>query len=73
MPELPEVEALAQFLSAHAVGAVVGRVDVAALSVLKTFDPAPAALQGRDVGQFDDETDELVKVAGSGRRLRRRG
>ena len=25
------------------------------------------------LGQFDDETDELVKVAGSGRRLRRRG
>ncbi len=49
MPELPEVEALAQFLSAHAVGAVVGRVDVAALSVLKTFEPAPTALQGRDV------------------------
>lgn len=39
MPELPEVEALAEFLREHAVGAVVGRVDVAALSVLKTFDP----------------------------------
>ncbi|MFC0451673.1 Fpg/Nei family DNA glycosylase [Rhodococcus jostii] len=49
MPELPEVEALAEFLRAHAVGAVVGRVDVAALSVLKTFDPPITALQGRDV------------------------
>ncbi|MGF7121468.1 Fpg/Nei family DNA glycosylase [Rhodococcus sp. BE178] len=49
MPELPEVEALAQFLRDHAVGAVVGRVDVAALSVLKTFDPPITALQGRDV------------------------
>jgi len=29
MPELPEVEALAQFLREHAVGAVVGRVDIA--------------------------------------------
>lgn len=49
MPELPEVEALAEFLREHAVGAVVGRVDVAALSVLKTFDPPMTALQGRDV------------------------
>ncbi|GEM30469.1 putative formamidopyrimidine-DNA glycosylase [Nocardia neocaledoniensis NBRC 108232] len=49
MPELPEVEALAQFLRDHAVGAVVGRVDVAALSAVKTFDPPLTALSGRDV------------------------
>ncbi|MFD4368479.1 Fpg/Nei family DNA glycosylase [Rhodococcus sp. NPDC058521] len=49
MPELPEVEALAGFLRNHAVGAVVGRIDVAALSVLKTFDPPITDLQGRDV------------------------
>ncbi|WP_327093881.1 Fpg/Nei family DNA glycosylase [Nocardia vinacea] len=49
MPELPEVEALAQFLREHAVGAVVGRVDVAALSAVKTFDPLVTALSGRDV------------------------
>ncbi|MFE4456984.1 Fpg/Nei family DNA glycosylase [Nocardia tengchongensis] len=49
MPELPEIVALEQFLVEHAVGAVVGRVDVAALSVLKTFDPPATALSGRDV------------------------
>lgn len=49
MPELPEVEALAEFLRQHAVGAVVGRIDVAALSVLKTFDPPITDLQGCDV------------------------
>ncbi|MGB3373363.1 MAG: DNA-formamidopyrimidine glycosylase family protein [Rhodococcus sp. (in: high G+C Gram-positive bacteria)] len=49
MPELPEVEALAGFLREHAVGAVIGRIDIAALSVLKTFDPPIAELQGRDV------------------------
>lgn len=49
MPELPEVEALAGFLRENAVGAVVGRIDIAALSVLKTFDPPIAELQGRDV------------------------
>lgn len=49
MPELPEVEALADHLRRHAVGAAVGRIDVAALSVLKTFDPPPTALHGRPV------------------------
>jgi len=49
MPELPEVEALAVFLREHAVGSVIGRIDVAALSVLQTADPPITALQGRDV------------------------
>ena len=49
MPELPEVEALADHLRRHAVGKTVGRIDVAALSVLKTFDPPPTALHGRTV------------------------
>ena len=49
MPELPEVEALADHLRRHAVGLTVGRVDVAALSVLKTFDPPISALTGLEV------------------------
>jgi len=49
MPELPEVEALADYLRQHAVGRTVGRVDVAALSVLKTFDPPISALHGLTV------------------------
>ena len=49
MPELPEVEALADHLRRHAVGLTVGRVDVSALSVLKTFDPPITALHGREV------------------------
>lgn len=49
MPELPEVEALADHLRRHAVGCTIGRIDVAALSVLKTFDPPPTALHGRQV------------------------
>ncbi|BBZ77602.1 putative formamidopyrimidine-DNA glycosylase [Mycolicibacterium anyangense] len=49
MPELPEVEALADHLRRHAVGASVGRLDVGALSVLKTFDPPPTALHGHKV------------------------
>jgi formamidopyrimidine-DNA glycosylase len=46
VPELPEVEALAGFLREHLVGRTIARVDVAAISVLKTFDPPPTALQG---------------------------
>ena len=49
MPELPEVEALADHLRRHAVGLTVGRVDVSALSVLKTFDPPTTALHGQEV------------------------
>ena len=47
MPELPEVEALADHLRRHAIGRTIGRVDVAALSVLKTFDPPINALHTR--------------------------
>src|SRR5690349_2597317 len=49
MPELPEVEALVDHLRRHATGRVVTRVDVAALSVLKTFDPPVSALHGQTV------------------------
>jgi formamidopyrimidine-DNA glycosylase len=49
VPELPEVEALVGFLRERAVGCVVARVDVAAISVLKTFDPPPTALAGLTV------------------------
>ncbi|BBX97920.1 DNA lyase [Mycobacterium lacus] len=49
MPELPEIEALVDHLRRHAVGTTIGRVDVGALSVLKTFDPPIHALHGRTV------------------------
>lgn len=46
MPELPEVEALAAFLRDNAVGRIVTRVDQAAISAVKTFDPPLSALSG---------------------------
>src|SRR3984957_2848119 len=49
MPELPEVEALADHLRRHAVGLTIGRIDVSAFSVLKTFDPPVSALHGQPV------------------------
>jgi formamidopyrimidine-DNA glycosylase len=47
VPELPEVEALARFLSEQAGGRTVERAEVAALSALKTYDPPVSALVGR--------------------------
>ncbi|HEY7485670.1 MAG TPA: DNA-formamidopyrimidine glycosylase family protein [Streptosporangiaceae bacterium] len=49
MPELPEVEALTAFLRGRAVGHAVARVDVLAISALKTYDPPVTALSGLTV------------------------
>jgi formamidopyrimidine-DNA glycosylase len=49
VPELPEVEALADFLRERMVGRVVARVDVASVSALKTFDPPATSLAGLTV------------------------
>jgi formamidopyrimidine-DNA glycosylase len=46
VPELPEVEALRRLLTDRAVGRPVTRVDVAAISVLKTYDPPITSLAG---------------------------
>jgi len=47
VPELPEVEALAAYLRDRAVGLPVERIDVTAISALKTFDPPISAASGR--------------------------
>jgi len=49
MPELPEVEALATFLRERAVGHAIARVDVLAISALKTYDPPFTSLGGLSV------------------------
>ncbi|MGW7257453.1 Fpg/Nei family DNA glycosylase [Streptomyces sp. NPDC054834] len=49
MPELPEVEALKDFLAEHLVGHEVVRVLPVAISVLKTYEPPLTALEGREV------------------------
>ncbi|MET4096515.1 DNA-formamidopyrimidine glycosylase family protein [Arthrobacter sp. UYCu712] len=49
MPELPEVAALAEFLAEHLRGAVVTKVQIASVAVLKTADPPYSALEGRAV------------------------
>ena len=49
MPELPEVEALAEFLRGRAAGQRVARIEVSAISALKTYDPPVSAAAGREV------------------------
>ncbi|MFC7383914.1 Fpg/Nei family DNA glycosylase [Sphaerisporangium rhizosphaerae] len=46
MPELPEVESLAEFLRERAVGRVVAGVDVVAFQALKTVRPPVTSLGG---------------------------
>ena len=49
MPELPEVQALCDFLAEQAGGKKIERVELAAISALKTFDPPLDALVGKTV------------------------
>ncbi|HEX5429094.1 MAG TPA: DNA-formamidopyrimidine glycosylase family protein [Pedococcus sp.] len=46
MPELPEVQALVDFLAERVVGLAVTAVELGSFSVLKTFDPPPQVLSG---------------------------
>jgi formamidopyrimidine-DNA glycosylase len=49
MPEMPEVESLAQFLTSRCVGRVIARVELVAFSALKTYDPPLSALHGLEI------------------------
>ena len=49
MPELPEVQALVDFLAARTDGLAVTGVELGSISVLKTFNPPPQALAGLPV------------------------
>ena len=49
MPELPEVTALAAFLTDHGGGQSITAVNVAALNVLTTYEPPASALVGRTI------------------------
>ncbi|MFJ2116469.1 Fpg/Nei family DNA glycosylase [Streptomyces sp. NPDC087850] len=49
MPELPEVEALREFLDGHLVGKEIVRVLPLTVNVLKTYDPPLSALEGATV------------------------
>ena len=46
---MPEVESLARFLTDRCVGRVIARIDLAAFSALKTYDPPPSAMYGLEI------------------------
>jgi formamidopyrimidine-DNA glycosylase len=68
VPELPEVEALVQDLRGRLVGKAISRIDLAAFSALKTFDPPLSALEGTLV---DDVTrhGKFLDISASGLHL----
>jgi formamidopyrimidine-DNA glycosylase len=49
VPELPEVESLVRFLGDKTAGRTIERVELAAISALKTYDPPLEALAGRAI------------------------
>jgi formamidopyrimidine-DNA glycosylase len=49
MPEMPEVESLARWFHGRTVGLTIERVDLLAISALKTFDPSLKDLVGRRI------------------------
>ncbi|WP_131103244.1 Fpg/Nei family DNA glycosylase [Ornithinimicrobium sufpigmenti] len=49
MPELPEVQALVDFLAERMIGRVVTDVELGSIAVLKTYAPPPDALVGSPV------------------------
>jgi formamidopyrimidine-DNA glycosylase len=53
VPELPEVEALAAFIRDRAVGHQVQRIEVSAISALKTYDPPVTAAAGLEITGAD--------------------
>ncbi|MFG3509189.1 Fpg/Nei family DNA glycosylase [Streptomyces sp. NPDC047821] len=64
MPELPEVEALREFLDEHLVGKEIARALPVAISVLKTYDPPLSALDGTAVTAVDRHGKFLDIAAG---------
>ncbi|WP_434599424.1 Fpg/Nei family DNA glycosylase [Streptomyces sp. A5-4] len=64
MPEVPEVEALREFLDGQLVRREIARVFPVAINVLKTYDPPPSALEGATVTAVDRHGKFLDITAG---------
>jgi formamidopyrimidine-DNA glycosylase len=69
VPELPEVQALVDFLGERTDGQAIVGIELGSISVLKTYDPPPSALDGLPIdnvarhGKFIDiEADGLHLV-----------
>jgi formamidopyrimidine-DNA glycosylase len=69
MPELPEVQALAERLQSAVGGAVLDAVTPIQFSALKTFEPTPESLVGRTLESVDRRGKYLVLDFGGQRLL----
>lgn len=69
MPELPEMQALAERLDARLAGTAVVSLDVLQFSALKTVTSAPDDLAGERVERCTRRGKYLLVTVGSGRRL----
>ncbi|HEX2025091.1 MAG TPA: DNA-formamidopyrimidine glycosylase family protein [Actinomycetota bacterium] len=69
MPELPEMQALAERLDALVRGATVRALDPLQFSALKTFDPPPDSLVGEPAEAVERRGKYLVFAFPAGRRL----
>ena len=62
MPESPEVQELASFLTAHTTGREVRAVDVLLPKALKTQHPAPPDLVGRRIDRVS-RSGKMIDIA----------
>ncbi len=69
MPELPEVQALAERIDALLAGAVLARADLLQFSSLKTVSPDPGSLIGRTLGRAGRRGKFLLMSFGGSRAL----
>ena len=60
MPEMPEVESLARWLDQRTKGLSFARLDILAISALKTYDPPVSALVGQKVSGWSRRGKYLI-------------
>ena len=51
VPELPEVQALVDFLGERTAGLTIAGIELGSISVLKTYDPPPSSLHGLPISK----------------------
>jgi formamidopyrimidine-DNA glycosylase len=66
MPEMPEVESLARWLTERTTGLTFARLDVLAISALKTYDPPVSALVGQKINRWTRRGKYLIAATDEG-------
>ncbi len=69
MPEMPEVESLARWLTERTTGLQFTRLDVLAISALRTYDPPIEALRGQTVTGWSRRGKFLIATTDAGLHL----